>query len=294
MDAAMHHAPRLSPSVPRSEAEGLVQRGLPLVGYQVAEAAGRVPRWVPRDDLVSAGMLGLAQAIRAWDPGRNVAFEVFARLRIQGAILDELRRCDWATRSTRAEVRRHRGCVDALTAELGRTPRAEEIAEAMGTSVDDVARLCADAARASILSFEAVFEEPELTAPPAATPEPADVVLHRELNEVLGDAIHALPERLRTVVVEYFFDERPMQDIADDLGVTESRVSQMRAEALALLRDGINSQLEPTEVADLHVSEGRVARRKAAYYAAVADAAAARTSAPAARSARPLAAAVNN
>jgi RNA polymerase sigma factor for flagellar operon FliA len=236
-------------------------------------------------------MLGLAQAVRAWDPERNVAFEVFARLRIHGAILDELRRCDWATRATRSEVRRHRSCVDNLTAELGRTPRAQEIAEAMGTSLDDVARLCADAARASILSFEAVFEEPELTAPPAATPEPADVVLARELNAVLGDAISALPERLRTVVVDYFLEERPMQAIADDLGVTESRVSQMRAEALALLRDGINSQLEPEQVPDLRRTTGRVARRKAAYYAAVADAAAARTSAPAGR---PLAAAVNN
>jgi RNA polymerase sigma factor for flagellar operon FliA len=287
----MHRTPRTNPSVPRSEAEGLVQRGLPLVGYLVAEAAGRVPRWVQRDDLVSAGMFGLAQAIRAWDPERNVAFEVFARLRIHGAILDELRRCDWATRSTRAEVRRHRGCVDALTAELGRTPRTEEIAEALGTSVTEVHRLCTDAARASVLSFEAVFAEPELTAPPAESPEPTDVLLDRELNEVLGDAIHALPERLRTVVVDYFFDERPMQAIADDLGVTESRVSQMRAEALALLRDGINSRLEPELVPDLAAPRGRVARRKAAYYAAVADAAAARASAPADR---PLAAVVNN
>jgi RNA polymerase sigma factor for flagellar operon FliA len=79
-----------------------------------------------------------------------------------------------------------------------------------------------------------------------------------------------LPERLRHVVVQYFFEERSMQEIADELGVSESRVSQLRAEALALLKDGINSQLEPTAVAPEPRPNGRVARRKAAYYAAIA------------------------
>jgi RNA polymerase sigma factor FliA len=84
------------------------------------------------------------------------------------------------------------------------------------------------------------------------------------------DAVGALPERLRRVVIGYFFEERSMQDLADELGVSESRISQLRAEALLLLRDGVNSQLEPDAVPEEARPNGRVARRKAGYFAAVA------------------------
>jgi RNA polymerase sigma factor for flagellar operon FliA len=257
--------------------DGLVRRGLPLVQYLVSDVAARVPRSVHRDDLVSAGMLGLAQAARSWDADRGVTFESFARTRINGAILDELRGRDWASRSVRADSRRHRATVEVLTTELGRTPTSTEVADRLGVDVVALERLEGDVARASVLSFESVFADPDTATAPATPAEgPADELLGRELKAVLGDAVAALPERLRKVVVEYFFDERPMQDIADDLGVTESRISQMRAEALVLLRDGINSQLEPEQVPDLGITHGRVGRRKAAYYAAVAGAGSAR------------------
>src|SRR3954453_17720420 len=94
----------------------------------------------------------------------------------------------------------------------------------------------------------------------------------RERRAYLTDAVSALPERLRLVVYGYFFEERSMQDLADELGVSESRISQLRAEALLLLRDGVNSQLEPDAVPAEPRPNGRVARRKATYYAAVAAA----------------------
>jgi RNA polymerase sigma factor FliA len=103
-----------------------------------------------------------------------------------------------------------------------------------------------------------------------ADANPEEAILDRERKAYLADAIQALPERLRHVVVQYFFEEQSMQDIADELGVSESRVSQLRAEALALLRDGVNAQLDPDAVAPEPRPNGRVARRKAAYYAAVA------------------------
>jgi RNA polymerase sigma factor for flagellar operon FliA len=255
----------------------LVRRGLPLVQYLVSDVAARVPRSVHREDLVSAGMLGLAQAARSWDADRGVTFECYARTRINGAILDELRGRDWASRSVRAEARKMRSVVEDLTTELGRAPGTDEVAGRMGVDADVVRRLEGDVARASVLSYEAVFADPEGPGTPATAGDaPIDNLLGRELRGVLGDAVASLPDRLRKVVVEYFFDERPMQDIADDLGVTESRISQMRAEALALLRDGINSQLEPEQVPDLHVTQGRVGKRKAAYYAAIAEAATAK------------------
>src|SRR3954447_20459280 len=96
-------------------------------------------------------------------------------------------------------------------------------------------------------------------------------MLDRERKAYLMDAVHALPERLQRVVIGYFFEERSMQDLADELGVSESRISQLRAEALLLLKDGIASQLDPDTLAAEPRPNGRVARRKAAYYDAVAN-----------------------
>jgi RNA polymerase sigma factor for flagellar operon FliA len=215
-------------------------------------------------------MLGLAQAARSWDAARGVTFECFARTRINGAILDELRGRDWASRSVRADGRQLQAAVEQLTKDLGRQPNTDEVAAKLGVRQDVVQRLNDDIHRATVLYYDSVFPDPDAAGAVESKDEgPSDALLSRELKAYMSDAIVALPERLRKVVVEYFFEERPMQDIADDLGVTESRVSQMRAEALLLLKDGINSQLDPEAVADLGVDHGRVGKRKAAYYAAI-------------------------
>src|SRR6202165_1899369 len=106
--------------IERAEYEDqLVRQHLPLVQYVVSEAAHRVPSHVSRSDLVSAGMLGLAQAARSYDPERGIAFDRFASTRIRGALLDELRGRDWASRSVRARARRVQGTTQDLTTRLG-------------------------------------------------------------------------------------------------------------------------------------------------------------------------------
>ena len=252
--------------------EELVRRGLPLVQYVTADVAARVPRSVPRDDLVSAGQMGLLHAARRWDPDRGVTFESFARTRIRGAMLDELRRRDWATRSTRADGRAAQAASADLSHRLGRTPTARELAAHLGVDVDDLHRVEADLHRATVMSLDGLLADTGAGEEPAAAGgDPLAELLGRELKGALAAAVDVLPERLRTVVVGYFFDERQMLDIAKELGVTESRVSQMRAEALALLKDGIASQLDPETLPSLSSLHGRVARRKATYYAAIAE-----------------------
>jgi RNA polymerase sigma factor for flagellar operon FliA len=248
-----------------------VRAGLPLVQYAVSDLAGRLPRHVHRDDLVSAGMLGLAQAARSWDPDRGVTFERYARTRIQGALLDELRGRDWATRSVRANARRLQAAADDITARTGVTPGSDELGRAMGLTAGEVGKLTEDIHRATVLHYDALFTDVDDSPVSASSGDSTvDVLLQRELVAYLRDAVVTLPERLRKVVVEYFFEERPMQDIADDLGVTESRVSQMRAEAIVLLRAGMDAALEPQ---DARVPPaGRAARRTAAYLAEVAAA----------------------
>ena len=255
-----------------SQVDQLVRLGLPLVQYAVSDLAGRVPSHVGRDDLVSAGMLGLAQAAKAWDPERGVTFERYARARIQGALLDELRSRDWATRSVRANARRLRAATEELSAG-GETPTSKEIAHLMGVSSQEVDRLNEEIHRATVLHYDALVTDIDDSPLPSAPADgPLDTLVQRELVGYLRDAVVTLPERLRKVVVEYFFEERPMQEIADELGVTESRVSQMRAEAIVLLRASITDATGEEEEAAPAAPAGRAAKRVAAYLAEVASA----------------------
>ncbi|MGH9094779.1 MAG: sigma-70 family RNA polymerase sigma factor [Acidimicrobiales bacterium] len=254
-----------------NDEDALVRANLSLVTYAVAELACRIPRHVSRDDLVSAGMAGLAQAARSYDPERGVAFPRFAAARIRGALIDELRSRDWASRSVRARARTMAATADRLTGELGRTPSAAEIAEAMGVEVRTISSLAGDVHRAVVLNFEALPLEghaEEVLLVDDATPD--DDVLALERRAYLVAAVAHLPERLRRVVIGYFFEDMPMQALAEELGVTDSRISQMRAEALGLLKDGINSQLDPDLVDNSHLTP-RGARKQETYHTAIAE-----------------------
>ena len=246
--------------------EDLVRSHLPLVGHLVREMLGRLPSHVSREDLVSAGMAALATAAKSFDPERGTSFGSFATARIRGALLDELRGLDWASRSVRSRARKMEAAQQELTASLGRTPTTQEVAETLGVGVDEVKSVNEDVQRAVVLSLQGFAAGTAEDMVPERTPGPEQLILHRERIGYLHDAIETLPERLRRVVVAYFFEERPMTEIAAELGVTESRVSQLRAEALVLLRDGMNSHLDPELVAEHERPGGCVARRREAYY----------------------------
>ncbi|WP_432995755.1 sigma-70 family RNA polymerase sigma factor [Dactylosporangium sp. CA-233914] len=247
----------------------MVRSHLPLVGHLVREMLGRLPAHVSREDLISAGMAALAGAGRSFDPSRGIPFGSFATNRIRGALLDELRGLDWASRSVRARARRVETVQQELTGRLGRTPTQQELAEAMGVAVEELKTIDEDVQRAVVLSLQGFTAGSAEELVPERTAGPEDLILHRERIGYLHQAINALPERLRRVVTAYFFQERPMNDIAEELGVTESRISQLRAEALVLLRDGLNNHLDPQMLAG-PIGSGCVARRREAYYASIA------------------------
>src|SRR3954447_2433190 len=252
--------------------ELLVSEHLPLVHYAVSDMASKVPRHVSRDDLVSAGMAGLAQAARSFDPDRGIGFDRYASTRIRGALLDELRDRDWASRSVRAKARKMAAATDQLTAQFGRTPSADELAQHLGMETAAVEAVNEDVHRAVVLNYDSILAQGDAEdIMPSDTRSPDSVLVERERKAYLHDSISALPERLRAVVIGYFFEERSMQDLAEELGVSESRISQMRAESLILLKDGMNSQLDPDAVPAEAKPSPRVARRRAAYYAAIAS-----------------------
>jgi RNA polymerase sigma factor FliA len=250
--------------------DGLVHDHLPLVGHIVRQTMTRVPTHVNRDDLTSAGLTALVQAARSFDPDRGPSFTGYASTRIRGAVLDELRSVDWASRSVRRRAREVQETRNKLAAEMGHTPNAAEVADDLGVSVQEVAANESDVSRAAVMSLQGFGDTPidDMLASHVAGPE--DTLEHREQIAYLQDAIAELPKRLRTVVHGYFFEDRPMAVIAAELGVTESRVSQMRGEALVLLKDAMNSALEPDLVEPSKRPSGCAARRRDAYFAAVA------------------------
>jgi RNA polymerase sigma factor for flagellar operon FliA len=223
----------------------LVTAHLPLVGHIVRDALTRLPAHINRDDLVSAGTLALVLAARSFDPARGVPFGRFAAIRIRGAITDELRTLDWASRAVRAKAREVDSVRGGLTARLGRTPTRVEVAQVMGVGVADLDALDGDVHRASVLNLQSLTADETANVLPATSETPDETLLRREQLGLLCDAIAELPERLRRVVEQYFFQGRKMTDIAAELGVTESRVSQLRSEALTLLRSGLTAGDEP-------------------------------------------------
>ncbi len=246
----------------------LVRTQLPLVGHLVREVLNRVPAHVSRDDLASAGRMALVLSAKNFDPTRGVPFGRFAAFRIRGALIDELRTMDWASRAVRGKARDVDAARNQLAAALGRAATREEVAKNLGVGVHDLDAVDFAVQRASVLSLQNLTQDDGAELLPSPTAGPEQVLLKREQIGYLRDAIAELPDRLRTVVEQYFFAQRKMLDIAHELGVTESRVSQLRSEALALLHAGMRGY---ADVAAPPAATG-LSRRRAASRDAYCDA----------------------
>jgi RNA polymerase sigma factor FliA len=264
------------------ELSRLIEQHLPLVKHIVFQVAVHFPRHVDRDELARAGALGLVEAARRFDASRGVPFDRFAAQRIRGAILDAVRAADWAPRSVRTLARKLESVEQRLATELGRVPSPREMATALGMTSEELSRLQDRLFRSVVLALEHEVNEDseeDLTLVDVlsdrSTLEPLAELESRELYAYLRDAVSLLPERQRFVIVGYFLEGRSSQELARFLGVTESRVSQLRSEALRMLKEGIEAQYSGHAVEeDSPAGAGRVARRKAMYDAAIADASA--------------------
>ncbi len=204
--------------------------------------ASQVARWCPRgvthDDLVAAGLEGLAQAARTYDPARGATFSTFAAYRIRGAMWDDIRATDWASRWLLAKARRLGHTVEELTHSLGRTPKREEVARALGLTLAHLSALEADVHRMRTVTVPwVVTDDPtEGGEPVNPGPGPEDLIAQQEARTALWAAIESLPPRLRWAVERRFVDGLTLTAIGAEMGVTESRACQMCAEAVAILR----------------------------------------------------------
>lgn len=244
-------------------AKTLIESHLHIVGYHVSEMLVRVPAQVTRDELASAGYLALTQAAISYDSEMRVPFSRFAAIRIKGALIDELRSMDWVSRGTRRKIREYTQTVEQITATLHRAPTREEIASALGVDVSEVSEI-ADHASVKVLSVDA-YDGTLADIMPSNAPTPEAAALQSEGYTYLRQAVAALPQRLRQVVEQIFFQDIPVAQVAQEMGVTASRISQLRSEAMVLLRDGMNTHLNP-ELAPVEQNNGVVARRRASYF----------------------------
>ena len=219
----------------RSERNKLVVENLPLVGYLVSEVWAKA-RHLSRDDLASAGSLALITSADAFDPALGVPFGAFARRRIVGAFADEMRSNDWATRMARRRIKETRHVQETLAAALGRSATVDEVAAALGVDRETALAGLADSDR-TLTALDDTTAEFLV----ADTVLPEESLLSAERLAYLRAAVVALPERMRLIVEQVYFQDRSVKDIAADLGITHSAVSQQRSEAIRLLRDGLGT-----------------------------------------------------
>ncbi|MFN3865149.1 MAG: sigma-70 family RNA polymerase sigma factor [Demequina sp.] len=248
--------------------DSLIEDNLALIGYSVNEVSARVPAHVSRADLASAGALALVRAARGFDASKGVPFARYASMRIRGALVDELRSMDWAPRAVRRRAREVSKVADTLAGELGRTPSTAEIARTLGITPGEVeaARVDIDTRVLSMDAYDGAVADMVVDS----SSGPMDSLLDGERLEYLRAGVESLPAKLRHVVEQLFFHDRPVVELAEEMGVTRSRISQLRTEALAMLKDGLNANLESDEPLVVDTSSGVAVRRRQAYYAAIA------------------------
>ena len=216
----------------------LVQTHAALVKRIAHHLMGRLPDSVQLDDLIQAGMIGLIEAARKYDGAKGASFETYAGIRIRGAMLDEIRRGDWAPRSVHRNSRRISEAIKEVELVKGRDAEDHEVAEHLGMSVDEYHSHLKDSAGCRLFSFEEILEKSEQghDQVAGATPGPYGGIQQDAFQSALADAIRGLPEREQLVLALYYDEELNLKEIGAILGISESRVSQIHSQAAHRLR----------------------------------------------------------
>ena len=225
----------------------LVMEHVGLVRALAGRLAHRVPSQVEVSELISVGVLGLIDAASRFKPSLGVPFDAFARRRIHGAMLDALRDLDWAPRSVRRLGRTMDGTVARLRHELGREPQEKEIAGALNVNDAEYGRMLDQLKTAELATIrQATSEDGTNSLEVAIDPGegPYAKLERQELREFLAEAITELPERERHILALYYHEELTLAEIGEVIGVGESRVSQLRTQAIGRLRSRLATRMQ--------------------------------------------------
>ncbi len=216
---------------------------MPLVELVVQRMVPQVPSFMSKDDMTSAAMVGLIDAANKFDPAKGVKFNTFAEYRIRGAILDEMRKLDWFSRSLREKQNRLTQTMLRLERRLGRSPEEEEIAEAMDLTLEEYHDLLGKVSHLGCVSLHEALDHTEEgrnfldnLEDYGEEPTPLEMIEHQEITAIIADILEELSEKERLVISLYYYEELTQKEIAEVIGVSEGRVSQLHSQALVKLR----------------------------------------------------------
>lgn len=233
----------------------LIVEYAPLIKFIAQKIAVRLPSNIELDDLISSGVIGLMDAIDKYDPTRDNKFKTYAEFRIRGSILDELRAQDWVPRSVRDKAKLLDRTLSDLESDLGRAPTDEEVAEKLSMSMDEFYDLCNQVRPVSLLSIDdsATFSNVDKKSilnllEGCRLNNPLIQLNIKAVKDIVTQAIEDLPERQRLVLSLYYYEDLNLKEIGRILRVTESRVSQLHAQAISRLRSKLSQHFEDSEL----------------------------------------------
>jgi RNA polymerase sigma factor for flagellar operon FliA len=224
--------------------EELILTYAPLVRSIADRMAIRLPPHISSEELTSAGIVGLLDALDKFDAELGIKFKTYAEHRIKGAMLDELRKMDWVPRSVRKDIHRMEDAILAVQAKLRREPEDFEVAQELGIDLDTYYRMISRAQGVGLLSLDALLPD-GLTSifakQPSDDPSPLDETKKKELKKIVAKALASLSEKEQLVISLYYYDELTLKEIAKVLDLTESRISQIHSKAIIRLRAKLKS-----------------------------------------------------
>jgi len=227
----------------------LVAKYAPLVRFLANRIGMRLPPNISIDDLISAGSVGLLDAVEKYDSRKEAQLKTYAEFRIKGAILDELRNMDWLPRSVRRKIREIEQATTAVEQRLNRPARDSEIAGQMGINLDTYYEILDKAQDIELLSLDECVDNYRDNSGSKRSyknlirtdDDPVDHIMTKELKKVIADGIKALPSKEQMVVSLYYYDGLTLREIGEIMGLTESRVSQIHTKIIMKLRTKFTS-----------------------------------------------------
>lgn len=224
----------------------LMTRHAPFVKRIAYHLMGRLPSNIQLDNMVQTGMIGLFEALKAYDMSKGASFETYARIRIRGAMLDEVRLNDWTPRSVYRKSRQISEAVHNVEGKTGGDAKDSEVAEVLGITIEEYYKMVKDAAGCQLLSYEEMTSVGgnQDEASVSKLSEPYRELQEKDFKEGLASKIAGLPERERLVMALYYEEEFNLREIGEVLDVTEGRVCQIHGQALTRLRSRMRDWLD--------------------------------------------------
>ncbi|MCP5051065.1 MAG: FliA/WhiG family RNA polymerase sigma factor [bacterium] len=245
----------------RVDFEKRVIDNLHIVKIIASKLYARIPAGIELDDLVHTGILGLIDAVKKYDPTKGTRFSTYASLRIKGAILDELRNLDWASRSLRQKIKEVESAFESLEMKLGRPPAEEEVAESLNMSLTGFQKLLNESRGVGIGVFRIAAEDEGNLSDQStlhyyaneSNSSPVLAVEKKQMKEIVARFVEELPEKEKLVLSLYYIDDLNLKEVGKIMNLTESRISQIRTGAILRLRAKLAELAKRNKVGTLEI-----------------------------------------